>query len=193
MIKKLKSLLIAALIFGALFIVGLVGINVVMTIIVGSKNEVKVPNIIGMHVDSARKKCKELNLYLKVTDEVVDDEVPANQIISQDPVADKITKSSRTIEVIVSKGSEPIRVPYLDNITEREAKLRLQNVGLILGTVSYNYSDVVEKDKIIDSDPKADVYTQKNRKINITVSLGRLPDSSQKRERYRNILDEIEE
>jgi len=193
MIDKIKSFFIAILIFIGLFIVGLVGVNVVMSILVGSKSEVRVPNVVGMGIDSARKKCSESNLYIQIVEEVVDDKIPARQIISQDPIADKKMKINKTINVVVSKGAEQIRVPYLDNITESEAKVRLQNVGLVLGSVSYNYSDSVEKDRIISSDPKADTYVQKNRRINVTVSLGVISTPSQRTSRYRDILDEIEE
>lgn len=192
MLIKIKALLTAAGILLILFIAGFFGMNILMSIIVGTGNEVVVPDIVGMHFDVARKTCRDLNLYVQQIEIRHDDEIPQYRIISQSPEPYKTTKINRTVEVVVSQGPELVRIPYLDNITELEAKIRLENIGLRLGDVIYRYSNEVPKDRIIYSQPLADDYISRGSQVNIVVSLGELPDASQRRDRYRSILDGID-
>ena len=186
---KIKALLTAAGIMIFLFLVGFFAINIVMNIFVGTGNEVTVPDIVGLPFDVARKICMDLNLYVQQVDMRHDDEIGLNRVISQSPAAHKTTKINRTVEVVVSKGPELVRVPYLDNITELEAKIRLDNIGLLLGERSFRYSDEVAKDRIIYSQPLADDFVPRGSRVNIVISLGPLPDASQRRDRFRDILD----
>ncbi len=193
MMIKIKAFLIACGIMLLLFIAGFIGINIVMSLITGTGNEVVVPDIVGQQFDVARKICRDLNLYVQQVEMRHDDEIEQNRIITQTPEANKTTKINRTVEVVVSKGPELVRVPYLDNISELEAKIRLDNIGLKLGEKIYRYSDEVTKDRIIYSQPLADDFVPKGSAVNIIISLGELPDASHRRDRYRNILEGIDE
>ncbi len=193
MIIKLKALLIAAGILLLLFIIGFLGVNILMSIIVGTGNEVIVPDIVNLPFDVARKTCMDLNLYVQQVDMRHDDVIPQDRIISQSPEPFKPTKINRTVEVVVSKGPELVRVPYLDNITELEAKIRLENIGLKLGEKAFRYSNEVAKDRIIYSQPIADDFVPRGSSVNIVISLGELPDASQRRDRYRSILEGFDE
>ncbi len=193
MMVKIKALLAAIGILILLFIVGFFGVNILLTLVVGTGNEVTVPDIVGQPFDVARKTCMELDLYVQQVDMRHDDDIPQNSIISQSPEADKTTKINRTVEVVVSKGPELVRVPYLENITELEAKIRLENIGLQLGEKIYRYSHEVARDRIMYSQPIADEFVPRGSKIDIIVSLGDLPDASQRRDRYRDILEGIDE
>ena len=193
MIIKLKALLIAAGILLLLFIIVFLGVNILMSIIVGTGNEVIVPDIVNLPFDVARKTCMDLNLYVQQVDMRHDDVIPQDRIISQSPEPFKPTKINRTVEVVVSKGPELVRVPYLDNITELEAKIRLENIGLKLGEKAFRYSNEVAKDRIIYSQPIADDFVPRGSSVNIVISLGELPDASQRRDRYRSILEGFDE
>ncbi len=184
-----KMFLLSVFLIILMFAVGFVGINIVMTAIVGTGNEVAVPDITGLSFDVARKKMMDMNLFVQQIDMQHHDEIAANRIIHQKPEAGKQTKINRTVEVIVSKGPELVKVPYLDSITELEAKIRLENFGLKLGAKSHRYSADVAKDRIITSQPAADDFVPKGSTVNIVISLGELPDASQRRDRHRDLLD----
>jgi len=186
--KKLKALAIAVIILIGIFFVGFIGINFTMKLLVGHKNEVKVPNLVGMNYNVALKKCKNLKLYLEQSKTIHSDEIEKGKIISQNPHADIMTKKYRTIKVVVSAGAEMVRIPYLANLTVTEAKLKLENAGLSLGKKIYRYSDYVKKNKIISSQPMAEELIPKNEKVDVIVSLGKLPDASNKQNKYKNLL-----
>jgi eukaryotic-like serine/threonine-protein kinase len=190
--KKAKAVFLVALVLLGFFVIGFVGTNAVMSVVVGRGAEVVVPDIRGLSFDVARKMCIDLNLFVQQVDVRHDDEIEANRVISQTPEPDKKTKINRTIEVVVSKGPELVRVPYLDSISEMEAKIRLENMGLNLGEKIYRYSAEVERDRIILSQPMADEFVPKGSSVSIVLSLGELPDATQRRDRYRDILDRVE-
>lgn len=193
MIIKLKAFLIATGVMLFLFLIGLVGVNLLMSLIVGTGNEVIVPDVTNLPFDVARKTCMDLNLYVQQIDMRHDNEIAQDRIISQSPEPYKPIKVNRTVEVVVSKGPELVRVPYLENITELEAKIRLGNTGLKLGEKVYRYSIEVAKDKIMYSQPIADDFIPRGSSVNIVISLGELPDASHRRDRYRSLLEESEE
>ncbi|HCX73013.1 MAG TPA: hypothetical protein DHM37_04775 [Candidatus Cloacimonas sp.] len=95
--------------------------------------------------------------------------------------------------MVVSEGPEMVRIPFLENLTLSAAKLKLENVGLKLGEKKYRYSDEVEADKIIYSQPFADELIPRNSSVDVVVSLGKLPQVSDKREEYKSLLDQLNE
>jgi len=190
---KFKAFFLAVVLLIALFLIGFFGINIIMKFIIGHGNEVEVPNLKGMHFEVARKTCKDLNLYLEKTDFVHDDQIEKGKIISQEPHPGIMTKEFRKIEVVVSEGPEMVRIPFLENLTLSAAKLKLENVGLKLGEKKYRYSDEVEADKIIYSQPFADELIPRNSSVDVVVSLGKLPQVSDKREEYKSLLDQLNE
>lgn len=192
MLVKLKALSVALGIILLIFFLGFFVTNIIMSIVVGTGNEVIVPDIVGLPLDVARRTCSDLNLYVQQVDMRHDDEIPQNAVISQSPEPNKSTKINRTVDVVVSKGPQLVRVPYLENITETEAKLRLENIGLNLGEKVYRYSNEVVENRIIYSQPVADDFVPRGSSVNIIISLGELPDASQRRDRYRSILEDIE-
>jgi serine/threonine-protein kinase len=160
-----------------------------MKIITGHGNEVKVPNIIGVNFDTARNRSKKLKLYVQKVDSKHSNDVAKGKVLSQSPNPGIMTKISRTIEVTVSEGPELVRVPFLDNITSREAKVRLKNTALKLGEIEYRYSEDVKKGKIIISTPIADAQIPKYSDVNVIVSLGKVPNTTKKSNKYKNLLD----
>jgi len=184
----IKAILVTTLILIVLFFVGFAGINLLMKLVVGHGNEVKVPNLVGMNFNVAVKKCDALKLYLEQKENVHNDDFEKGQIISQDPHTDIMTKKYRTVKVTVSEGPEMVRIPYLYNLSIIEAKLMLESAGLQLGEKKYRYSDLVEKDKVIYTEPMADDLIARKSKVAVAISLGKLENSSSS-DKWRNLLD----
>lgn len=187
--RKFKALLVSLGILMLIFVSGFVGINIIMKIAVGHGNEIEVPDLTGVDFNVALKQCADLNLYLEQKEFIHNDEVERGKIISQDPHPNIKTKKFRTIKVVVSEGPEMVRIPFLENLSITEAKLRLENVGLYLGEKKYRYSDEVEKDKIIYSQPPADDLIARKSDVQVVVSLGRLTNSSERTDHWKDLLD----
>lgn len=191
--KQLKPYLISSGILLAVFIFAFFFMSVLMKMVTSHKNEVDVPDLAGMNYDLAVKKCKNMNLYLEDTERIHNDDVEKGRIISQNPHTGIKTKKYRTVKVVVSEGPEMVRVPFLDNLTTIEAKLRLENVGIFLGEKKYRYSEEVAKNKVLYSLPAADELVPKKSKTDIYISLGSYSAGSSKDSKWKNLLDKAGE
>ena len=186
---KLKSILIALGILAGLFIITFFGTDLIMKVIVGHANEVQVPLLIGQDYEVARKTCKAMKLYVEQNELVHDEDIEKGKIISQKPNPGIMTKKYRTVTVVISNGPEMVRIPYLDNLSVVEAKLKLENAGLSLGEKVFRYSDEVRKGNVIYSQPMADELIPRKSDVKITVSLGKYTSSSGDGNKWKNLLE----
>jgi len=93
------------------------------------------------------------------------------------------------VEVVVSNGPEMVRIPFLYNLSAREAKLKLENAGLQIGEKIYRYSDEVDKNKVVYSQPVADELIAKRSPVDVIISLGSYTPSSSEN-KWKNLLDD---
>ena len=63
-------------------------------------------------------------------------------------------------------------------MTKAEAEKELTDASLVLGKITEEYSDTVEKDRIIRQAIKADSRIEKQTKVNVVMSLGPKPEES---------------
>jgi len=185
---KMKSILIALGVLAGLFIIAFFGTDLIMKIIVGHGNEVQVPLLIGEDYEVARKTCTEMKLYMEQSELVHDENIDKGKIISQKPNSGIMTKKYRTVSVVLSNGPEMVRIPYLDNLSIVEAKLKLENAGLYLGEKVFRYSDEVIKENVIYSQPMADELIPKKSSVTIIVSLGKYTTSSGDDNKWKNLF-----
>jgi len=186
---KLKSILIALVILAGLFIITFFGTDLIMRVIVGHANEVQVPLLIGQDYEVARKTCKQMKLYVERNELIHDENIEKGKIISQKPNPGIMTKKYRTVSVVISNGPEMVRIPYLDNLSAVEAKLKLENAGLSLGEKVFRYSDEVKKGNVIYSQPMADELIPRKSSVKIIVSLGKYTSSSGDDNKWKNLLE----
>ena len=99
--------------------------------------DVIVPPLGGKTVNEASAALTASGLTLKVEDaKRPDANVPAGQIISQDPAAGVRTRRERSVKVWVSAGARATTVPPLLGESERAAQLRAQQDGLLLASIA---------------------------------------------------------
>lgn len=133
-------------------------------------NEVKVIDVRGLHKDVAEEKLKEINLVMRVKNEVYSSEYEKDYVISQSVEAGETVKEGYPIEVTISKGIEVVDVPYVVNKPIDEAEIILDDAGL-KSVVKREYSDI-PKDYVISQTPEADVRIPKGTTVNLVVSDG---------------------
>ena len=109
-----------------------------MTIVVSLGAEpATVPELRGKQASEAESALADAGLSGSASEEYSDD-VPEGQVISQsiDP-GEKVEKGT-TVSYVVSRGPETkyVNVPGLGGYKEAEARARLENAGLKVGTVS---------------------------------------------------------
>jgi len=134
--------------------------------------EVTVPNLVGIHKDDAEGELEKLGLKLSVVNEVYSDEYDEGIIVSQRTEEGTKVKEGYTVEVIVSKGRQLVKVPSLINRNIDEVDSILKEAGLKEGVVDYQYSDTVPANVIISQDPEPFTEVKSGSKVNFVVSQG---------------------
>lgn len=144
-----KLLLLA----GALFATFLVFFGLSMRAALQTR-EVKVPSLIGRTVGDATQTLNELGLPLRVDENRrFDDKVPSGQIMQQDPAPGLSARRGRTVRVWISSGARATNIPVLVGQTERTARIRLEQDGLDIGSVTEFRSPDYPAEAIVGQDP----------------------------------------
>src|SRR5689334_12188308 len=66
-----------------------------------------------------------------------------------------------------------VRVPQLVNLTEKEARAQIADVGLSVGNVTYKSDDTVKNNRVLEQDPNPDLYVAPNSEVDLVVSTGK--------------------
>ena len=167
--KKILKIIFIALLVLILFYVSL---NFLMNLIIHRGKEAIVPNLVGLKLETAYEQLMENGLYLQQDGRQFNSNIPADSIISQNPLPGTMVKSGRSIKVIISNGTEKITVPDLIGKPERKAEIILRQSGLILGEKTESYSSSLRKGVVIIQDPQADSKVEKGTPVSLLISKG---------------------
>ncbi len=103
------------------------------------------------------------------------DEKEKGMVISQNPAGGEKIAPGSTISIKVSSGPEDkgVEVPNIVGKDQTEANSAITSAGFKVGTAKEDYSDTVEKGKVISQSPSAGSKIEKDNAISYTVSLGK--------------------
>ena len=133
----------------------------------------RVPKLVNKKWSNIDGNEKYSNFYIRMSEEVYDENYEEGRIISQSVEAGSAVAKNTPISVVVSKGSKMRTVPNIIGKTVSEASKELESAGLALGDQAEEYSDDVESGKIIrlnGIEPGKKI--QAGSMINVVVSLG---------------------
>jgi len=137
--------------------------------------EVAVPEIVGMDIKQAEAELDKLDLVMNIVARQVDEQVPADAVISQDPGSGRKVKSGREINVVISLGAEQVKVPNISGVNITEAGTRLANKGLNLGAIQEVYDEKYETGMVISQNPAVDASVGSGTRVDVVVSKGKQP------------------
>jgi len=135
-----------------------------------TEETVTVPEVKGKQLALARQILEDNKLRVNVA-ETYDANVPAGQVVSQDPDVGKTVKSDRLVTIYVSKGGEAIDMPDLAGLAKSAAIERLQKLGLNLGSV-YEKDSSSEPGTVLSHDPTTGTKITRGQTIDLIVSRG---------------------
>ncbi len=163
---------------GIIAIIALLGLFSGMLVMLGGNffgQEVVVPDIVGKNINQVDKELKQLKLIMDVKDKKFNDEFKKDEIIFQEPGKGQKVKEGKHIEVILSLGSEKIKVPNVEGKELADAEIIIGNEGFEIG-IDKIYDDKYKEGYIISQEPRAGTRVAKNSKIDLMVSKGPTPD-----------------
>ncbi len=135
-----------------------------------NQETVTVPEVKGKQLALARQILEDNHLRVNVA-ETYDNNVPAGQVVSQDPDVGKTVKSDRLVTIYVSKGGEALDMPDLAGLAKSAAIERLQKLGLNLGSV-YEKDSPSEPGTVLSHDPNTGTKINRGQTIDLVVSRG---------------------
>lgn len=146
------------------------GTRVVLIVSLGVET-VKVPDVIGKPLASAKAELETLLLVVS-TAEAYSDTVPKGNVISQRPDPNVLVEAGSTITLTVSKGVEVIIVPDVIEMPEAEAKSVLTAAGLVPKVV---YEDGPEDGIVINQNPIPNASAKRGDVVVLTVTKNAAP------------------
>lgn len=139
-------------------------------------NVIIAPNLLNMSLQDANKTIYDLDLKLTIS-ERHDPDVEKNHVISQTPPEGTELEKGDTVTIVISLGPEELSVPNLLGFALKDAKKILEKDGLVLGSVSYDYSEIYKEGTVINQNPVAGSGNiKKGDTVNVVVSKGQKPE-----------------
>lgn len=132
---------------------------------------IAVPDVVNETSEEASFILGQASLEIGEIQREFSDTVPQGTVISQSPRAGKKVSKNTEVNLVVSKGEEIISVPDLIGKLLNEATVELEQLGLQVDK-SREYSEDVEKDRIIRQSPQPGTEIKKGVTVSLVVSRG---------------------
>ena len=131
----------------------------------------EVPPVVGMTLTEATASIAEVNLVVGEVEEVFDETVPKDEVISADPGPGASLKKGVEVNLTVSKGRKPIEVRDYTGKDAAAAQKSLTDLGLKVDASKEENSDTVAKGMVISQSPN-DGTLFKGDTVTLVVSKG---------------------
>ncbi len=112
----------------------------------------EVPKLRGVKFTEVAGLLEENNLTVGEVTEKYDEQVPDGVVVSASPSAGTELRRDTPVDVVVSKGPKPIRIPDFTGKSAERAEARLTELGFTVERSEEN-SDTVDKGDVISQDP----------------------------------------
>jgi len=143
-------------------------------------NKVEVPDVTGLSLDEAKQIFDELFTEVTGVDEF-NDTYNQGIIFDQSPPAgsmlESLTGEKLSIILYISKGEKTFDMPDLTGKKLVNAEATLENRGLEISEIVYEFSDIQPADRIFGQTPTADSKVTKSTTVTIYISKGENPES----------------
>lgn len=133
--------------------------------------KVEVPAMVNYTEKKAEKELTKAGLRVKKA-YATSDTVKEGYVIKQSPKGGTIVNKGFAVTITISKGVGKTTVPSLIGVSQSVAERELNQVGLKLGTVSYDYSGEVGVGDVISQGIESGTSVDKGTKVSIVLSLG---------------------
>lgn len=131
-----------------------------------------VPGLAGMTLSQAEAAITAAGLVIGTISEQFSAAVPAGSVISHDPPAGIEVPPGSAVNLVISKGPASVAVPDLSGMTQAQAQAAITAAGLVVGTISQQFSTTVPAGSVISQEPPAGEQVASGTAVNLVVSQG---------------------
>lgn len=153
-----------------------VGDTIKIRVSLGEK-KVKIPNLSNLTIEEVQNTLKSNNLTLGEVNREYSDQYPEGKVMSQDPGHGQEVNENSSINITVSRGPEVKNVTMI-NLLGKEissATKLLQDIGLSVGTLQYEFSNNYDENSVMWQEYGAGTELERGSAVNIVVSKGKDP------------------
>ncbi|WP_202233178.1 Stk1 family PASTA domain-containing Ser/Thr kinase [Actinacidiphila reveromycinica] len=145
--------------------------TVTLTVSKGPQH-VRVPDVAGRDLATARKEIKEASLVPSTVTESFSDDVPRGRVVATDPAGTTQLDPGTRVAITVSRG-RPVDVPDVvgESVTDAQQDLEAAGLKVVLAPGKV-FSDVADKDKVALVSPGKGSQVARGDSVTITVSKG---------------------
>ena len=133
---------------------------------------VAVPNVVGMSQSDAESTMIAVALVVGAVMEAYHAEVPAGQVLQQEPAAGTSVPVHSRVRLVISKGPEPVSVPNFVGMLQSEVESTLSSLALTVGEVILRYSDSTASGCVMEQHPEAGEHALPGSTVTLVVSQG---------------------
>jgi beta-lactam-binding protein with PASTA domain len=146
-----------------------------LTVIVSQGPErYPIPDLTGLAPDAAVDQLLAVPLATGGRTEVFDAVIPAGQVVGTDPAVGEVVAPNTPVDLLVSKGPEPIQVADLTNRRVAAATGSLEERGLIVNVIE-RFSEKIEQGRVIGQSPAPGTTIPSGSTVELLVSKGPPP------------------
>lgn len=142
-------------------------------LISSTPSTVQVPDVVGETLDVAKEKIEVAGLVVGDVKEEASTEYKEGTVIRTSPVAKTSRMEGSKVDIFVARVAM-VTVPNLIGSDADSAQKELEDLGFKV-TLKKEYSDTVEEDYVIKTDPVANSSKEKGSTITVVVSKGVQP------------------
>ena len=130
-----------------------------------------VPELTGTSQDEAQHSLTEAGLTVGAITDAYSEDVPQGQVISQSVAAGTSLAHDSAVDIVLSKGRQPLTVPTLSGLSASAAKSAIEDLGLVAAPTDA-YSDTVAEGQVISQQTREGSTLHRGDSVAYTVSKG---------------------
>jgi serine/threonine-protein kinase len=138
---------------------------------------VSVPDVRGAGPELAEQYLAGAGLGNVAVHETADPVAPAGTVLGTDPEAGATVRSAEQVVLLVSTGPVRTTAPDVTGMSEEDARARLEDAGLAVGTRS-PVADDAAAGTVVGQHPEAGEAVAEGSAVDLAVSLGARADSA---------------
>ncbi|WP_203185702.1 Stk1 family PASTA domain-containing Ser/Thr kinase [Streptomyces pratensis] len=132
----------------------------------------RVPSLLGQTQSAAERRLADEGLDLRGVERAYSDTVQRGTVISSDPGSGERIRGNDAVKLVISRGPEIVKVPDVESLALAEARRVLKKSGLEPGMVTREFSEEIDRGKVIRTDPRAGTERRPDSAVALVVSKG---------------------
>jgi eukaryotic-like serine/threonine-protein kinase len=143
------------------------------TVLDETAETITIPSVVGLMWEDAQETllAKSDKLNVTIAREEYSDTFEKGMVIEQYPTQGAEVEGDSDVELVISSGPESFEVPNVYNLTDSQAVTKLEEAGLVVAH-DFAFSDEIEKDRVISTNPERGMQVVKGDTITVLVSSG---------------------